>query len=178
MRDKKLESVQLKFEDEALSHLSTLLKAAVRIVGRPQEAEDVVQETYLRAWKYFDSFETGTNCRAWLFRIMFNVVNGRRGKQAKAAEVPLDDTLDQHHSNVIQFDPTRQIEGHELLEAAGLLTEVHRSVLWLVVVEEFSYREAAEVLDVPIGTVMSRLHRARDELRKLLIRRNSSSARG
>lgn len=150
--------------------MDSLLKAAARIAQRPQEAEDIVQETFLRAWKYFDSFQAGTNCRAWLFRIMFNVIGERRGKVARGREAQLEDAHESAagRDNIIQFDPIRQIEGREVLEALSRLSEEHRSVLWLVAVEEFSYREAAEALDVPIGTVMSRLHRARRELRRLL----------
>ncbi len=158
------------FEREALNHLDALTAAATRITGRRQEAEDVVQETYLRAWRYFDSFVKGSNARAWLFRIMFNVINNRKGKQAKLSEVSLEpeDGREAQFSNVVAFDPLKQIEGHEVLDATKRLPEEYRTALWLVVVEEFSYKEAAEVLNVPIGTIMSRLHRARRELRKLL----------
>jgi RNA polymerase sigma-70 factor (ECF subfamily) len=163
-----------KFEREALCHLDGLLRAAKRTVYRHQEAEDVVQETYLRAWKYFDSFDAGSNCRAWLFRIMFNVINARKGKEARMPESPFEDSESESYEqgsrgNVVVFDPLRQIEGQEILELIGRLSDEHRVVLWLCVVEEFTYREAAEVLEVPIGTVMSRLHRARRELRKLIM---------
>ncbi len=159
------------FEREALPHLDALLATAIRMAGSRQDAEEVVQEAYLRAWKYFDSFETGSNCRAWLFSIMFNVINSGRSKQAKRAEVPLEDEENTNYqpSNVVMFDPLKQIEHREALEATSQLSEEYRSVLWLVVIEEFSYKEAAEILSVPIGTVMSRLHRARRELRKILM---------
>lgn len=158
------------FEKQALVHLDVLMRAALRILGNHQDAEDVVQDTLMRAWKYFDSFESGSNCRAWLFRIMFNVINVRRGDQARRSESPIEteEGLDQRVNKVVMFDPVRQIEAREILDATDRLSEDHKSVLWLVVVEEFSYSEAADVLDVPIGTVMSRLHRARRELRKLL----------
>jgi RNA polymerase sigma-70 factor, ECF subfamily len=159
------------FECEALANLDPLLRAAKRIVRGHQDAEDIVQETFLRAWKYFDSFDGGTNCRAWLFRIMFNVINARKGKEARMPEAPLENIEnDNHqHNNVVVFDPLKQIEGKEVLETTQRLSEEHRSVLWLVVIEEFSYHEAAEILEIPIGTVMSRLHRARRELRMLLL---------
>ncbi len=145
------------------------------------DAEDVVQETYLRAWKYYSSFESGSNCRAWLFSIMFNVINGRKGKEAKQPETPLgdDEITDYQQSNVVvAFDPIKQIQGREVLEATSLLHTEQRSVLWLVAVEEFSYKEAAEILDIPIGTVMSRLHRARRELRRLLMAERASGTSG
>lgn len=160
-----------RFEREALLHLDALLKTANRIARPLLDAEDVVQETYLRAWKHFDSFEAGTNCRAWLFRIMFNVIKARGGVMAKRLETQIEDEseIEYRRDNVIFFDPLKKIEEQEALKAATRLPVDQREVLWLVVVEEFSYRETAEILDVPIGTVMSRLHRARRDLRKLLI---------
>ena len=159
------------FEREALLHLDALLRTATRIARPRLDAEDVVQETYLRAWKHFDSFETGTNCRAWLFRIMFNVIKARSGVQSKRLEIPMDEEseVESRPGNVVFFDPLKRIEGQEALSAATRLSPEHREVLWLVVVEEFSYREASEILDLPVGTVMSRLHRARRELRTLLM---------
>ena len=167
-----------KFEREAVTHLDALVRAAERIARGRDNAEDIVQESYLRAWKYFDSFAPGSNCRAWLFRIMFNVINSRAGKQARLQEMQMEDEerTDYQQSNVLVFDPLKQIEGREVLEATKHLSEEYRAVLWLVVVEEFSYREAAEILDVPIGTVMSRLHRARRDLRKILMTGRASGA--
>lgn len=161
-----------KFEHEAMTHLDALMRTATKLTHNRTDAEDIVQETYLRAWKYFASFEAGSNIRAWLFRIMFNVINYREGKKTKLAETSLDDeerSLEYERNNVITFDPLKQIEGRELLEATKQLSEEYRTVLWLVVVEEFSYKEAAEILGVPIGTVMSRLHRARRDLRKIML---------
>ncbi|MCI0389548.1 MAG: RNA polymerase sigma factor [Acidobacteria bacterium] len=159
------------FEREALCHLDGLLSTAARVVRSAPEAEDVVQETFLRAWKHFDSYKTETNCRAWLFRIMFNVIKARSRMKAKRLEIPLEEEndLESRPDKVVFFDPLKRIEGREVLQAATGLSSEHREVLWLVVVEEFPYREAAEILDLPVGTVMSRLHRARRELRKLLI---------
>jgi len=178
MNKRELELRRQKFECEALAHLDDLMRTAIHIAHSRQDGEDIIQETYLRAWRYFDSFEPGTNCRAWLFRIMFNVIKGKRGKLSRLSETPLEDLIgiDDSSSNVVMFDPLRQIEGHEILEFTNQLSQEYRSVLWLVVVEEFSYRETAEILDVPIGTVMSRLHRARNELRKLLLTGKASGA--
>ncbi|MEW6125506.1 MAG: sigma-70 family RNA polymerase sigma factor [Acidobacteriota bacterium] len=168
-----------KFERDAMTHLDALMRMASKLSRNRTDAEDIVQETYLRAWKYFDSFEAGSNCRAWLFRIMFNVINLREGKKTKLAETSLEDeerSVEYERSNVIAFDPLKQIEGRELLDATRQLSEEYRAVLWLIVVEEFSYKEAAEILNVPIGTVMSRLHRARRDLRKLMLTDKARSA--
>jgi RNA polymerase sigma-70 factor (ECF subfamily) len=177
MREPGSEPRLRKFECEALSHLDTLTRAATRIVGL-QDAEDTVQETYFRAWKYFDSFETGSNCRAWLFKIMFNVVNDRKKKRARFNEDPLEDSEESAvtGARVLFIDPLKKLEGREVLEAVGRLSEEHRAVIWLVVVEQLSYREVAEVLQVPIGTVMSRLHRARRDLRRQLVRGHAGGA--
>jgi RNA polymerase sigma-70 factor (ECF subfamily) len=163
------------FEREALAHLDAMLRTAGRVTGSGLDAEDVVQETFLRAWRYFDTFEAGTNCRAWLFQIMFDLIKSRRRDLARRPETPLEDEMDDafQPGNIIVFDPARRIEGSEVLEAAGLLSEEHRTVLFLIAVEEFTYREAAEILGVPVGTVMSRLHRARHELRRLLMTNRS-----
>ncbi|HLG13699.1 MAG TPA: RNA polymerase sigma factor [Blastocatellia bacterium] len=175
MAKRQIESRLQKFESEALIHADSLLKTSRRVARSSEDAEDVVQETFLRAWKYFDSFEAGSNARAWLFRIMFNVINARVGKQAKLAEVPIesDEGGTQEPRNVVAFDPLRQLEGQEVLEAAKRLSTEHQSVLWLVVIEEFSYQQAAEILEVPTGTIMSRLHRARRELRKLMMNKRA-----
>ena len=178
MKGEQIERRAEKFEREALIHLDPLLKAAARTGFQSRDAEDIVQETYLRAWKYFDSFQEGTSCRAWLFGIMFNVINAKRGKDAKRAETPYEehDWADSRRGNVVTFDPLRRIEGREVLETASRLSEEHRAVLSLVVVEEFSYQQAAAILQVPVGTVMSRLHRARRELRKRLLKRGAGEA--
>jgi RNA polymerase sigma-70 factor (ECF subfamily) len=174
-RESKLQSEH--FEREAMAHLDSLIRVASRLTRNASDAEDIVQETYLRAWKYFDSFEAGSNCKAWLFRIMFNVINLREGKRMKLAEEALEEEERRRYeqNNVITFDPVRQLEGRELMEATRSLSKEYRSVLWLIVVEDFSYKEAAEILDVPIGTVMSRLHRARRDLRKIVL---TTRARG
>ncbi|MCI0489609.1 MAG: sigma-70 family RNA polymerase sigma factor [Blastocatellia bacterium] len=169
-----------KFEREALTHLDALTRTAGRLMRGRQEAEDIVQETYLRAWRYFDSFETGSNCAAWLFRIMFNVINAKKGKEARMPESALENEESglYQSGNVVTFDPLKRLEGGEALEATKQLSEDHRSVLWLIVVEEFSYKETAEILDVPIGTVMSRLHRARRDLRRILMTGDATGAAG
>jgi RNA polymerase sigma-70 factor, ECF subfamily len=150
------------FKTQALVHLEALLLTAGRLCQSPEKAEDAVQQTYLQAWRYWDTFQEGTNCKSWLFRILFNVI--KKDFQAKHTEV-IDDALP---SNILYFSPDRQIQAYEVMEAFALLREEHRAILLLVAVEEMSYKEAAFSLKVPVGTVMSRLNRARAELRKLL----------
>jgi RNA polymerase sigma-70 factor (ECF subfamily) len=160
------------FEREAVCHLDTLLRTAARLVTPAAEAEDIVQETYLRAWKHFGKFEIGTNCRAWLFRIMFNVIKSRASRKSRMLTDQLGEWTEEvgkSSNNVISFDPLKTIEGREMLEAVRLLKEDYRAVLWLIVVDEFSYHETADILNIPVGTVMSRLHRARNGLRKLFL---------
>ncbi|MCA1613623.1 MAG: RNA polymerase sigma factor [Acidobacteria bacterium] len=161
------------FETQALAHLGALTRAAARLRGSRQAAEDAVQETYLQAWKYWDTFQPGTNCRSWLFRILFNVI--KKGHRAGAAAVPLEEAV---AANVLRFEPGGQLEAYEVLEVFDRLSEEHRAVLLLVAVEEMSYREAAFALGVPVGTVMSRLNRARSQLRLLLGRAGPSVRRG
>ncbi len=146
------------------------MRAAVRSCDSREAAEDVVQETYLQAWKYWRTFQPGTNCRAWLFRILFNVIKKRSGE--KNADVPLEESA---FENVLRFEPAGQIEEWEVLEAFDRLAEDQRAVLLLVVVEEMTYKEAAVALGVPIGTVMSRLSRARVQLRRMLERAHPRS---
>jgi RNA polymerase sigma-70 factor (ECF subfamily) len=166
------------FEHEAVCHLEALVRTAARLVTPTTEAEDIVQETYLRAWKHFEAFESGTNCRAWLFRIMFNVIKSRAGRKSRMMTDQLGEKPEDAgagSNKVLNFDPLKTIERREVLETVRLLNEEQRAVLWLIVVDEFSYREAADILNIPVGTVMSRLHRARHEMRKLFS--TSASAR-
>lgn len=152
------------FEYQALPHLNALFRTAMQMRGSPEAAEDAVQETYLQAWKYWKTFQLGTNCRAWLFRILFNVLKKKHDKHS-AAESPLEEMP---VDNVVAFEPNRKLETYEVMQVFAMLEEEHRAVLVLIAVEEMSYKEAASVLGVPVGTVMSRLSRARRALRRLL----------
>jgi len=155
------------FEQEAIPHLEALLRTAVRLSGNRARAEDAVQETYLRAWRSFRTYRPETNCRAWLFKILLNVLKKAAGKQRRD---PLAEAEDVEVSGkLIPLFP--EAEGgnrQDLLAAVNRLAPEFREVLWLVVVEGFTYREAAQILDIPMGTVMSRLYRARRELRRFL----------
>ena len=153
------------FDELIDTHMDVLLRSALRLTRHHEEAEDVVQETYLRAWKYFHRFEPGTNSRAWLFRIMFNVINQRYGDRGQGESVSIEDSgLDQ----VLAGAPPPSFSTWEVMDALEKLPPDYRAVMLMVVVEEFSYKEASEILNVPLGTVMSRLHRGRQALKSML----------
>lgn len=141
-----------------MPHLGSLLRVARRLTLNRAAAEDLVQETMLLAWRGFRQFEPGTNSRAWLFRILFNAFYGEGRKAARASGiVPIDDRI----------RPGLQ-EAAEIAEALAALSIEQRSVFLLAAVEGFTCREIASILKVPIGTVMSRLSRAREDLRRVL----------
>jgi RNA polymerase sigma-70 factor, ECF subfamily len=157
-------SVSERFECEALPHLNDIFRAASRILGDPARAEDVAQEVYLQAWKSFSRFEPGTNCRAWLFRILFHCIHHHRRKWFRFSL--LNDVSEFLESSLTAPEPIgEQISDGEILAALDRIPVDFRSVVLIVDVEEFSYKEAAEILSIPIGTVMSRLNRGRKLLR-------------
>jgi len=161
------------FDDVALPHVPALLRTATRLCGARDRAEDLVQETYLQAWRSFSRFEPGTNCRAWLYKIlMFSHSRVRRDQSRR----PLVTDLDTATESALQFDP----QTPDTLTAASVkiafegLPEPFRIAVLLVDVEELTYREAAEALEVPIGTVMSRLNRGRRLMRLALVNEAAS----
>jgi len=163
------------FDAAALPHVAALLRTATRLCGARDRAEDLVQETYLQAWKSFSRFEPGTNCRAWLYKIlMFSHSRVRRDQSRR----PLVTDLDTATESALLFDP----QTPDTLTAASVkaafdgLPDPFRIAVLLVDVEELTYREAAEALDVPIGTVMSRLNRGRRLMRLALV--NEAAAYG
>ena len=162
------------FAQEAIGYLDTLYRAALRLTRDPAQAEDLVQDAYVRALRYRHSYQTGTNMKAWLFAIMRNLFWDRfRGGRPEDisldgdGEVSLYDTL-RDPTAVPEADVLDSIAAQEVVRAVEALPELHREVVLLVDVEGFSYKDAAEVLGVPIGTVMSRLHRTRRQLQKSL----------
>jgi RNA polymerase sigma-70 factor (ECF subfamily) len=142
---------------------------ARRLTFDPAVAEDLVQETLLRAWRGFDRFERGTNARAWLFRILFNVfyAQGRKTRSSPAF-VPLQVPGHETRPRSAGAKDFSLLDGAMLGAALDDLSEEHRTVILLGVVEGFTCRELAEILSLPIGTVMSRLSRARQLLREAL----------
>jgi len=168
------------FETEALSFLDALYRTALRMTRSEAEAQDLVQETYIRAFRFRHQFTPGTNLKAWLFRILTNTfINQYRRKAARPDETELDDVeesiLYRHMRDVspgsASLDPEAELIDNtlssEVTDALEALPEKFRTTL-LLDVEGFSYKEIAEVLDIPIGTVMSRLHRGRKFLQKRL----------
>jgi RNA polymerase sigma-70 factor (ECF subfamily) len=172
------EQLKERFEKDAVPLMAGLYSAALRMTRNPGDAEDLVQETYLRAYRGFASFEEGTNLKAWMYRILTNTfINTYRKKQREPQMVSGDDVEDWYlydklgESAVEASAETKVIESlpqEEVKAALESLPEGFRLAVWLVDVEGFSYKEAAEILDVPIGTVMSRLHRGRKALEKAL----------
>jgi len=139
-----------RFESEAMPHMNDLFRTAARMAGERAGAEDLVQETYIRAWRSFHAFEPGANCRAWLFKILFCCVRHHRRKLFRSR---------------LAKD---ELAGGGILAALDKLPAEFRSVVLLVDVEEFAYQEVAGILGIPIGTVVSRLSRGRKVLRGYL----------
>lgn len=155
------------FEAEAMPHLNDLFRTAVRVLGDRVRAEDVVQEVYLQAWKSFHRFESGTNCRAWLFKILFHCINHHRRKWFRFPL--LRESEEFLEVNLTAVEPVPEhLTDQDILSALDQLPAEYRGVVLLVDVEEFAYKDAAEILGIPMGTVMSRLSRGRKALRGLL----------
>jgi len=156
------------FESEALPHIDDLYRTATRLVSDPAKAADAVQETYLLAWKSFYRYQRNTNCKAWLFQILFNVIRKERRSWKKWFVGADDDIANQ---DLVAPEPkATMLTDPDVLAALDRVSEDFRKVLVLVDVEEFSYKEASSVLGIPIGTVMSRLSRGRNLLRAQLQR--------
>jgi RNA polymerase sigma-70 factor (ECF subfamily) len=165
------DSRQEQFEQLALVHLRALLRAAVRLARDVGIAEDLVQDTMLRAWRHFDRFQLDTNCKAWLFRIMLNCWTTRHQQIRKEA---IQFFPEQYGENAEgQERPSTRFTAEEIQNAIDLLTEEYRTVLILFAVEGFTCKEIAEILSIPIGTVMSRLSRSRTLVRDDLAKREA-----
>jgi RNA polymerase sigma-70 factor (ECF subfamily) len=170
-----------RFERDAMPLLDQLYGAALRMTRNPADAEDLVQETYLKAYRGFGGFEAGTNLKAWLYRILTNTyINSYRAKRRRPEESDLEDVEDLYlyrRLGGLEAAVTGRSAEDELLDvytddevkgAIESLPEQFRMPVLLADVEGFSYKEIAEIMDVPIGTVMSRLHRGRKQLQKRL----------
>ena len=155
------------FEAEAMPHLNDLFRTAKRVMKDPARAEDVVQEVYLQAWKSFHRFEPGTNCKAWLFKILFHSINHYRRKWFRIRL--LSENEEYLEDNLTWTEPVPEhLTDEEILSAMERISPGFKAVVLLIDVEEFAYKEVAEILGIPIGTVMSRLSRGRRLLREQL----------
>lgn len=172
---------QATFADQAMPLMSSLYSGALRMTRNPADAEDLLQETYLRAYRGFGGFQDGTNLKAWLYRILTNTyINQYRAKKRRFDETTLDEAEDLYlyrrlggleaaaASRSAEDELMDWFTDSEVKDALEALPEQFRMAVLLADVEGFAYKEIAEILDIPIGTVMSRLHRGRKSLQKQL----------
>ncbi|EMR04075.1 Sigma-24 [Cesiribacter andamanensis AMV16] len=165
------------FDKEFLPHIDAMYNFAYRLTFDEDDAKDLVQETYLKAFRFINSFEEGTNAKAWLFRILKNsFINDYRKKSKEPAKVDYNDVESYYNSEDAQVEMTtdlrveslRDMIGDEVSNALNSLAVDFRTVIILCDLEGFTYEEMAKILDIPIGTVRSRLHRARNLLKDKL----------
>jgi RNA polymerase sigma-70 factor, ECF subfamily len=167
---------RVRFEEEALDLADQVYRVARRLVSSREEAEDLVQETYARAFRSWRSYTPGTNLRAWLFRILTNLNIDRGRREQRTPELqPMEEgdyylynRLEQEAGNEAEERIVERLSQDSVVDALSAVPHNFRDVLVLVDIGDFSYQDAAQILDVPIGTVMSRLHRGRRILKQQL----------
>jgi RNA polymerase sigma-70 factor, ECF subfamily len=180
---------QAQFSDLAMEYMPALYTAALRMTRNPADAEDLVQETYLKAYRAFASFESGTNLKAWLYRILTNTyINTYRAKQRRPDIADVEDVEELYLYHRLSGEQSASLGRSAEDEALDRFTDTDvkaaieslpdsfRMAVLLADVEGFSYKEIAEITEVPIGTVMSRIHRGRKALQKALV--DGGSTRG
>ncbi|MEM0938677.1 MAG: sigma-70 family RNA polymerase sigma factor [Bacteroidota bacterium] len=165
------------FEDEFMPHIDSMYNFAYRLTFDEDEAKDLVQDTYLKAYRFITSFQEGTNSKAWLYRILKNsFINDYRKKSKQPSKVDYQEVEQFYNSEDtpgeattdLRLETTRDMIGDEITNALNSLAIDFRTVIILCDLEGFTYEEMAKILDIPIGTVRSRLHRARNLLREKL----------
>jgi RNA polymerase sigma-70 factor, ECF subfamily len=172
---------QATFAEQAMPFMDGLYSAALRMTRNPSDAEDLVQETYLKAYRAFHTFQEGTNLKAWLYRILTNTyINQYRAKKRRPDETDLEEVEDLYlyrrlgglegatAGRSAEDELLEHLTSQEVKDAIESLPEQFRMAVLLADVEGFAYKEIAEILDIPIGTVMSRLHRGRKAMQKQL----------
>jgi RNA polymerase sigma-70 factor (ECF subfamily) len=165
------------FEEEFLPHMKALYNFAFHLTFDEENANDLVQETYLKAYRFIDSYQKGTNSKAWLFKILKNeFINGYRKKAKQPHSLDFDSLLSYHESDDPQYvgsldlrhEIFQNMMGDEITTAMNRLPDEFKTIIILCDVEGFTYEELSKILDIPIGTVRSRLFRARNMLKELL----------
>lgn len=166
------------FNEEIIPHLDALYNFGLRLTSDPNDAEDLVQDTIVKAYRFFSSYEKGTNAKAWLFRILKNsYINNYRKKSKKPQEVDYDEVSSFYETIRAERTDTSDLEDKmfrdliddDISQALDEIPEDFRTVVLLCDVEDFTYEEIANMLDVPIGTIRSRLHRGRNLLKAQLM---------
>lgn len=171
-------SLNARFSQEALRHLDSLYGAALRYTRDPRDADDLVQDTVLTAYRFFDRFEAGSNCKAWLFKILTNTFINKYRRRVREREVR-EQLIEEEAPSLISEvardasqNPERYLPSNLLSEdvrrALDAVPSDYRMAVVLCDLEDFSYKEIAEIMDCPVGTVMSRLHRGRRLLQRAL----------
>lgn len=180
MRQSREDRRRDEFEGLLVPHLDALYGTALRLTRKPEEAEDLLQEASLKAFRFLDRYQRGTNFKAWMFKILTNVFHSRYRKAQREREVRQKVEADGHQTHVLAQGPAREAQAPEetildhllsedIQEALYRLPPDFRMVVLLSDVEEFTYREIADIMDCPVGTVMSRLFRARRQLQHILV---------
>ncbi|MCL4547596.1 MAG: sigma-70 family RNA polymerase sigma factor [Bacteroidetes bacterium] len=173
LSNEELQQRYREFEKEAVPHMDAVYNFALRMTGDEDDADDLVQETFLKAFRFFDKFEKGTNCKAWLFRILKNsYINDYRKQTKEPDKVDYEDVQnfyeniksDQIEMQHYEQDAFTNLLDDEISSAITDLPEDFRTVIILSDIEGFTYEEIADFVDIPVGTVRSRLHRARKML--------------